>query len=341
MPTDLPADIVKEVLLRVDDAADVRSSLVTCKAFGQHARMYHTYIEWKLLNECAESAFDVAVRHDDAAAAVRILPRLKEPAKCLHDAATNGAVGVVRALIPLVDVNAKAEIAGDTALHIAARLNHVEIVHALLGAPGINVNATNSDGDTAAHEHDNDRSPIYAFMCRENKSAAVIAPILNAPGFNINARNKSGQTPLLTYAWKRNIEGMRIALGIQGIDVNLAGFWGRTPLHCAVCMGSMPIISLLLAAPGINVNATTPCQLSTPLHEAVHRNNYNAVRALLAAPGIDVNALNVASLTPLHRAVMTDSVAVAELLLRAQGVDPGRPCAGRQSSVLQAQRNHR
>ncbi|KAF5323942.1 hypothetical protein D9611_008288 [Ephemerocybe angulata] len=146
-------------------------------------------------------------------------------------------------------------------------------------------------------------------------------------GLNVNARSTVGRrrTALLSAIKKpHEFEAIiEFLLTTPGIDANIPGADGWTPLSFAADRGHEAVVKLLLAAPGINVNTAkggmTPLMLAvsrTPAHEAV-------VRALLTAPGIDVNApdTTVRGSTPLISAVRYGNVAVVKLLCATPGID--------------------
>ena len=51
-----------------------------------------------------------------------------------------------------------------------------------------------------------------------------------------------------------NLEVVKLLLAVPGIDVNLEGEDGRTPLHKASERGHLEVMKVLLRAPGIDVN---------------------------------------------------------------------------------------
>ncbi len=101
------------------------------------------------------------------------------------------------------------------------------------------------------------------------------------------------------------------------------GRWGDyTPLMNAILMGWTAGVELLLAAPGIDVNAKGEEQLdNTALMMAVesewHTERLDIVELLLAAPGIGVNAKNHRGDTALMWAALNGHTDIVELLLAA------------------------
>ena len=72
-----------------------------------------------------------------------------------------------------------------------------------------------------------------------------------------------------------------------GANVNSRDTYGYTPLWFAVYYGHLPVVELLLVAPGIDVNQESA--RTTPLQTAIQRDNDEIALRLLAVPTIDVN----------------------------------------------------
>lgn len=106
--------------------------------------------------------------------------------------------------------------------------------------------------------------------------ASVDARALPEVQENDIPRPLSPDQELVTAVYQGNIQGAKAAL-VAGADINKAGEFGNTPLHCAVsdhATGSLPMVNFLLQRKA-NVNAKNMSG-NTPLHEAktdeiVHR----------------------------------------------------------------------
>jgi ankyrin repeat protein len=66
------------------------------------------------------------------------------------------------------------------------------------------------------------------------------------------------------------------------------------PIHVAVENARLDVLEMLLARPGIDVNAQTSVGFS-PLHVAVHSQNPRAVEMLFIRPEIDANSRDIVS----------------------------------------------
>ncbi|CAK9212937.1 unnamed protein product [Sphagnum troendelagicum] len=109
-----------------------------------------------------------------------------------------------------------------------------------------------------------------------------------------------------------------LALPAGVVDANARGANGRFPLQAAAMNGHVAIVELLLAWPGVDVNATPEegVEKKTPLHMAAEQGHVEVVKLLLAHPQIEANAeLVISGLTPLHLASFGEHIdVVAELL---------------------------
>ena len=167
----------------------------------------------------------------------------------LTDAAKNGDLELVNALI-LSGANVDERDAdGVTALHVAACNDHLDIINALIVA-GANINEQDDYGSTPLH---------YATY----NGYMTIAQALIDAGADVNHRDSSGQTPLHYAIYNPAILDMLIA---AGANINQQDHDDLTALHHAAFKGYMTIAQALIAA-GADLNITeihgfTPLKLA-------------------------------------------------------------------------------
>jgi len=227
----------------------------------------------------------------------------------LSMAAQRGHVGVVKALLAAPDIEVNKAIAdGQTPLYLAASEGHLAVVAALLAAPAIAVDAT-TDGRRATPLN------VAAF----NGHAAVVTALI-AAGADVNHDFQLGFA-LLNAVCKKHSGVVEALLAAPAIDVNHGRGNHTALMHaCRPEHGDAAIVSVLLAARGVNVNVADRGGNSA-LHLASAEGHDAVVGLLLAVPGVLVNAVNQDGLTPLNLAVAAGRRRVAELLRRAGGTE--------------------
>ena len=76
-----------------------------------------------------------------------------------------------------------------------------------------------------------------------------------------------------------------------------SGTYGKTALHFAIEKGREAALSLLLAAPGVDLNARDGAGWnetlgSTPIQDAIHYCNVEAVRLMASVAEVDLDVKN-------------------------------------------------
>lgn len=112
-----------------------------------------------------------------------------------------------------------------------------------------------------------------------------------------NTTFKADQVEALLWATKKGSIKEVEALIAQGVDVNAQNSSGQRALHMASKKGHTDIVKLLLAQPGIDVNASAYLSRyrgtndlgTTALHEAAYEGHADIVKLLLTHPGIDLS----------------------------------------------------
>ncbi len=190
-------------------------------------------------------------------------------------AARKGYTEIAKALLAAgANVNSVAE-DGTTALMLAVKYGHPEMVQILLATPEINVNAADNEGYTA-------------LILAADKGHTETVQILLAAG---SKDQKALNFQLIEAAKNGHMETVK-ALIDKGADVaNAADEDGLTVLVVAAQKGHTDIVRMLLATPGINIDATNNIHGSTALMFAAQNGHTETVQALIDK-GADVNAVS-------------------------------------------------
>jgi uncharacterized protein len=187
------------------------------------------------------------------------------------------------------------------ALPLVVGIDQVELAQFLI-EKGADVNAKDSDGNTALH-HLGTSEPLLKLLLRK--------------GANVNAQNNSGIAPIHNVFGRYNL-AIAKQLVAAGADVNARSKELLTPLHLA----NDPAIVAFLISKGAKVNAKTN-QNWTPLHYAVAKPD---IAKLLIRAGADLTAQNRIG-APIHSSDLSPEVLK---LMLANGVNVNLRNADRQ-----------
>lgn len=229
---------------------------------------------------------------------------------CMHNRAASAQLLLS---LPLINPMSK-DASGNTPLHLACERGHAAMVQILLAAPGVAITEGNMKGQTPLHR---------AAACGH---ADVVQLLLAAaghhggPGLNLGDQYSCTALHLAVLG---SSEGHRavaqMLLGAQHIEVNARSSEnGETPLQYAARVGSEPMVSMLLAAPLLDINAQRS-DGQTTLHIAVNHGHCAVLRRLLSAATCNANMQDAIGCTPLHHAAMLGQVEVVQELLGAAG----------------------
>jgi ankyrin repeat protein len=195
------------------------------------------------------------------------------PAEAFVSAARGGHLTAMQKLLARgVDINAKGDGDGGTALMAASLNGQTDVVRALL-RKGANVNAKDNSGQTA--------------LLSASFGHLDIVRALLEKGADVNAKGNSGQTALLSASFG-HLDIVR-ALLEKGADVNAkSDDTIGTALAGASFGGHLDIVRALLDK-GADVNARGNMDGRTALMAASEQGHLDVVQALLEN-GADVNA---------------------------------------------------
>ena len=225
----------------------------------------------------------------------------------LVDAARNGNVDAVRALLKSGADPNQAAPDGSTAVHWAVHGDNLAMLNALLAA-GAKPNVVT-------------RYKVAPLtLAAQNGNAAVVERLL-AVGVNPDTASEEGQTALMTAARNGTVAAVR-ALLKRGAQVNLAeSVRGQTALMFAAGEGNTDAARLLLEF-GAKLNERSKGGY-TPLLFAVRNNRYETVTFLLKQ-GADVNDKIPDGTSALSIAILNADFDLAAMLLDS-GADPNVP----------------
>ncbi len=236
----------------------------------------------------------------------RIMPSLADALgfTALHVAARSGHVEVVRTLArrpALLDVAASAGGLGATPLILAAERGHVAVTSLLLRS-GASANCALFTGATALYK------------AAENGNCDVVMHLLACPGIQVNAALTADlRTPLHAASWHGNDEIVRLLLSRDDVHVGVAKA-GATPLSLAAERGHVRVASLLLSR-GADPNVLR-ADGTFPLFAAAQNGHVDLVRALLTHSELNVNATTTTeSLSALYAAARVGHAEVVRALL--------------------------
>jgi len=223
---------------------------------------------------------------------------------------------------------------GDTALHIAARMNLQETGEYIL-SNGANIFYANSAGESplyialthssgvlqwmftpatvAAHDGLGNTMLHYVALWRMDKHI----PFIIEKGVSTEAANATGETPLF---WAVKYDGASTVKTLLNAKANLQArdSLGNSVLHAAVRWNAKNAVTTLLNA-GIDVNVHS-LDLTTPLHDAV-RLGVTDIAVILINRGADLEVRDSGGNTPFMEAVKADQIDTVKLLAR-MGANP-------------------
>eukprot|EP00397_Hematodinium_sp_SG-2012_P018051 GEMP01018476.1.p1 GENE.GEMP01018476.1~~GEMP01018476.1.p1 ORF type:complete len:443 (+),score=117.59 GEMP01018476.1:167-1495(+) len=215
-------------------------------------------------------------------------------------AAYHGHYAICEALIDAnADVDWETDDAELTALDIAARRDHADIVMLLIER-GARIEDGNGSALHVAAE--------YGSM----KALAVLLEAKDATGHirvNINMMDNKGETAL-HWAVESDQATATLYLGHMKADLNKRNHNGETPLFKACYQGSDKCVGCMLELKA-QLNVATKNKL-TPLHISAQQGHVSMVETLLLADA-DPNLLDNEGRTPMQRALLFGGHVVADV----------------------------
>lgn len=178
--------------------------------------------------------------------------------------------GETEAVQFLLDANAAVatvDLNGESALHFAAREDHVDVVRSLLVDSRTDANSKCQLGLTPLH-------------CATMSGSTECVKLLLEGGADVNSRDNRGDTVLSSAVKRDNMEIVKLLLK-HNADTSIPGQKLDTPMHQAAHWGSTEVVKMLLEAGG-DVSLQNLLK-ARPLHLAIDNNSVEVVQLLKAA----------------------------------------------------------
>nr|XP_058964207.1 E3 ubiquitin-protein ligase MIB2-like isoform X3 [Pocillopora verrucosa] len=199
-------------------------------------------------------------------------------------------------------------VGGHTALHVACRQGHCDIIGELLER-GANMDILDNQGYTAMHH-----------STYQDESGEALKLLLER-GFDPNVQHRSNKsTPLHLAVKRKNETAVQILTKCPECDVNLQDEAGDTPLHDAILAEHHSMVDMLLECPRI---CYTLCNGKgfNYLQHAVLKGDKRAVERVFAKTGNSLNVVKNDGFTTLHIAAINDHREIAKILLKKPGCE--------------------
>mgnify|MGYP003289021701 CR=1 FL=1 len=158
-------------------------------------------------------------------------------------------------------------------------------------------------------------NPLIKRALREGNDKVVYASLMTASDEQIDIGY------IFRFCLEEGIpQYAKLLIASGKMDVNK--YWrSQTLLQEAALRGRAEFVELLLATPGVDVNAAEEEYGWTALHWAAKNDHPECVKLLLAAPGIDINKADKDGKTPLYRAAYYNNTECTKLLVAAPEFD--------------------
>lgn len=173
-----------------------------------------------------------------------------------------------------------------------------------------------------ANIHSTDRNGDNCVLAAVEGHQYVLLRSLLRDGVDTDLVGSSGLSPLTAATIHGELRVVRLLLQ-SGARPDLPSASGSTPVHIAIALGRNEILTELVAA-GADLESRD-AEGSTPLLVAIHSNNREAFDVLLQH-SVQVNEIDKKGRTPLFWAILEDHEDMA-LALARRGADPKAPLA--------------
>jgi ankyrin repeat protein len=253
----------------------------------------------KIINETVETLKEKA--REGYETVKEVVTSDRETLNDIYNAVKMGTIENIKSIVDDegIDINAT-DMDGNTLLHISARSNpSIEVLQYLVSR-GAKIDVRNKEGNCPLH-----------FASQYNHDVEYLI----SAGADVNATNNDGDTPLhLASKDNQNVTVLKSLIS-KISEINKKNRYGNTPLHLASSDNdNIEIIDCLISHEAkiheINNDG------ETPLHRAARSNSNIEIIEYLISKGAKVNATEKCGWTPLHLASNSnDNMEVLELLI--------------------------
>ncbi len=239
-------------------------------------------------------------------------------------------------------------------LHLAAASNQVEIINFLLGECRVDVNAQDSNDNTALHlavicghleatgailthkpndalRNKDHNPPLHIAIKQGAEGVNMVSEFIKHPTVDLFVRGHHGYTSLHVIAKTDNLKALKLIQSETPPAVNVASYVflknrnGNSTFHLASRVGSHGVLRYILSTfasadvPVKSLITDLSDDSKLPLHYAVERGHIESVRVLLEYGG-DPTAVSGHHPPPIHIACSHGKLEIVKLMVEKCGV---------------------